>query len=273
MIGAGLHGRTGVDRVITTSLTSGASQRVSPLAKLRVVLIGAGALVSTLLVAPAEVFADDIGFSCPMLYYHDVPSQAGLEAQLNTLIRSGYRPTTISAVLDALDGETPPPPGCIVLTFDDALRSQHRNALPVLSRWAVNGTFFMMPSFRDGVHVYMTPEEIQEVAVSGMEIGSHTLNHANLPALRRANLGAFFAEIIVSRSQIENLIGRPVDLFAYPNGAVDAPTAAEIQSAGYRGAATTIQGAWQTSNLRYYLRRYPANSWEAPSEIVTRIRS
>jgi len=106
-----------------------------------------------------------------------------------------------------------------------------------------------------------------------MEIGSHTLNHASLPALRRANLGAFFAEIVDSRSQIENLLGRPVDLFAYPNGAVDAPTAAEIESAGYRGAATTIQGAWQTSNLRYYLRRYPANPWEAPSEILTRIRS
>ncbi len=241
--------------------------------RLRAILLGSVALVATLISTPTAAVADDIKFSCPMLYYHDVPSQAGLDAQINALMRAGYHPTTVSAVLDALDGDTPPPPGCIVLTFDDALRSQHRNALPVLTRWAVNGTFFMMPSFRDGVHVYMSPEEIQEVADSGMEIGSHTLNHASLPALRRANLGAFFAEIIVSRSQIENLIGRPVDLFAYPNGAVDAPTAAEIESAGYRGAATTIQGAWQTSNLRYYLRRYPANPWEAPSEILTRIRS
>jgi peptidoglycan/xylan/chitin deacetylase (PgdA/CDA1 family) len=208
-----------------------------------------------------------------MLYYHDVPSEAGLEAQLFALVRAGYQPTTVAAVLDALDGKTPPPPGCIVLTFDDALRSQHRNALPVLSRWAMNGTFYMMPSFRDGVHVYMSPEEIQEVAKAGMEIGSHTLNHPSLPALRRTNPGAFFAEIHVSRTQIESLIGRPVETFAYPNGAVDAPTAAEIESAGYRGAVSTIQGNWQTSSLRYWLRRYPANPWEAPSEILTRIRT
>ena len=130
-----------------------------------------------------------------------------------------------------------------------------------------------MPSFRDGVHVYMSPEEIQDVANAGMEIGSHTLNHASLPALRRVNLGAFFAEINVSRSQIENLIGAPVNIFAYPNGAVDAPTASEIENAGYRGAATTIQGSWQTSSRRDFLRRYPANSWEAPSEILARVRS
>ena len=71
----------------------------------------------------------------------------------------------------------------------------------------------------------------------------------------------------------EEMIGRPIETFAYPNGAVDAPTAAEIENAGYRGAVSTIQGNWQTSGLRYWLRRYPANPWEAPPEILTRIRT
>jgi peptidoglycan/xylan/chitin deacetylase (PgdA/CDA1 family) len=248
-------------------------QRCTRIALLRMAVPVATAAFASIVVSSAPAFADEVGFTCPMLYYHDVPSEAGLEAQLNALIRAGYRPTTIGAMLDAFDGLTPEPPGCIVLTFDDALRSQHRNALPVLTRWAVNGTFFLMPSFRDGVHAYMSPEEIEDVANAGMEVGSHTLNHANLPALRRVNPGAFFAEINVSRSQIESLIGAPVNIFAYPNGAVDAPTAAEIENAGYRGAATTIQGSWQTSSRRYFLRRYPANPWEAPSEILTRLRS
>ena len=236
-----------------------------------VALIASAATVLT--IGGSSVHAQDVGFTCPMLYYHDVPSEAGLEAQLYALVRAGYKPTTVAAVLDALEGKTPPPEGCIVLTFDDALRSQHRNALPVLKRWAMNGTFYMMPGFRDGVHVYMTPDEIKDVAAAGMEIGSHTLNHASLPALRSVNPGAFFAEILVSRSELEEMIGRPIETFAYPNGAVDAPTAAEIENAGYRGAVSTIQGNWQTSGLRYWLRRYPANPWEAPSEILTRIRT
>ena len=231
------------------------------------------AVSATLLLCRSSASAQDIGFTCPMLYYHDVPSEAGLEAQIAALVRAGYKPTTVAAVLDALEGKAAPPENCVVLTFDDALRSQHRNALPVLSRWAMSGTFYMMPAFRDGVHVYMSPEEIKEVAEAGMEIGSHTLNHPSLPALRSANLGAFFAEIHVSRSQLEEMIGRPVETFAYPNGAVDAPTAAEVENAGYRGAVSTIQGNWQSSAVRYWLRRYPANPWEAPSEILTRIRT
>jgi peptidoglycan/xylan/chitin deacetylase (PgdA/CDA1 family) len=231
------------------------------------------AATATHTIGASPVSAQDIGFTCPMLYYHEVPSEAGLEAQLFALVRAGYKPTTVAAVLDALEGKTTPPEGCIVLTFDDALRSQHTNALPVLQRWAMNGTFFMMPSFRDGVHVYMTPDEIKDVASAGMEIGSHTLNHASLPDLRRRNPGAFFAEIHVSRSELEQIVGRPVETFAYPNGAVDATTVAEIENAGYRGAVTTIQGNWQSSDLRYWLRRYPANPWEDPSEILTRIRT
>lgn len=228
-------------------------------------------LAGCMLTSAGGVSAAEVGFRCPILYYHEVPSQGGLEAQLAALIRAGYIPTTLSRVLDTLDGLAPPPPGCLVLTFDDALRSQHRNALPVLTRWAVSGTFFLMPSFRDGVHAYMNTDEIRDLVTGGQEIGSHTLNHANLPALRRVNFGAFLAELVLSRGQIEALTGHSVDLFAYPNGSVDLPTATEVERAGYRGAASTIQGNWQTSGLRYFLRRVPANPWEAPSTILARL--
>ncbi|MFN0071220.1 MAG: polysaccharide deacetylase family protein [Chloroflexota bacterium] len=235
----------------------------------------AGAALATLFITfvlgPASVSAEDIRFRCPMLYYHDVPSQAGLDAQIYALMRAGYQPTTMTAVLDALDGEAPAPPGCVVLSFDDGLRSQHRNAIPVLARWAVSGTFFVMPAFRDGVHAYMSGDEIKDILAAGLEIGSHTLNHASLPALRRSNLGAFFSEIVVSKRQIEDLVGQPINLFAYPNGAVDAPTAADIAAAGYRGAASTVPGGWQSSSLRYYLRRLPASSGESPATILARL--
>lgn len=216
---------------------------------------------------PAE--AQSVSFRCPMLYYHEVPSQLGLETHISAFVRAGYRPTTLTSVVDALDGLSPPPPGCMVLTFDDALRSQHRNALPVLNKWAMSGTFFVMPSFRDGVHAYMTPEEIREVADSGQEIGSHTLNHASLPALRQLNFGAYQSELHLSRALIEEMIGRPVDLFAYPNGAVDALTASDVAT-GYRAAASTIAGSMQSTERRYFMRRVGADPWQDPATVMAK---
>lgn len=210
-------------------------------------------------------------YRCPVLYYHDIPSEAGLEAHVAAFVRAGYIPTRLSNLLDAIDGVAPLPPGCMVLTFDDALQSQHHNALPVLTRWSISGTFFILPNFRDGVHTYMNYDEIREVAASGQEIGSHTLNHPNLPALRRVNPGSYWAEIDLSRQMIEDLVGFSIDLFAYPNGAFDATTATDISALGYRAAVSTIAGAWHSDDQRFAMRRITANPWEAPSTVLQRL--
>src|SRR5688572_27033873 len=71
-------------------------------------------------------------FRCPILYYHEVTGQRGLDAQISSFVRAGYQIVSMATLMDALEGAIEPPRGCLVLTFDDGLRSQHRNALPVL---------------------------------------------------------------------------------------------------------------------------------------------
>src|SRR5712691_5343374 len=61
------------------------------------------------------------GVRCPMLYYHDVQGQVGLSVQLTGLLQAGYQPITFGRLVDALDGQVAPPPGRLVLTFDDGL--------------------------------------------------------------------------------------------------------------------------------------------------------
>jgi peptidoglycan/xylan/chitin deacetylase (PgdA/CDA1 family) len=208
---------------------------------------------------------------CPMLYYHEVPGQAGLAAQLQAFARAGYSPVPMGRLVDALEGRAEPPPGCLVLTFDDGLASQIRNALPVLERFGVSATFFVMPDFRDGVHRYMSLEDIRAMRDAGQEIGSHTLNHASLPALMRSNFGAFQAEIIQSKAILEEALGQKVDLLAYPNGAWDRATAEEVRAAGYRAAASTIAGTWQRPQDAYWLRRVRADTWEPPQKVLSRL--
>jgi peptidoglycan/xylan/chitin deacetylase (PgdA/CDA1 family) len=159
-----------------------------------------------------------------------------------------------------------------VLTFDDGLASQMSGALPVLLRFRVSATFFVMPDFRDGVHRYMGADDFRALREAGMEIGSHTLNHASLPRLLRLNFGAFQSELVDSKRMLEQMVGRSVELLAYPNGAWDHATADEVRRAGYRAAASTMPGGWQRPEELYWLRRFRADPWEAPGTVLARLR-
>jgi peptidoglycan/xylan/chitin deacetylase (PgdA/CDA1 family) len=72
----------------------------------------------------------------------------------------------------------------------------------------------------------MMADEIQRLAaVPGVTIGAHTENHLSLPD----NAGTRIAELSQCQVELTRIIGREVDLFAYPYGAVDRETAALIR--------------------------------------------
>jgi peptidoglycan/xylan/chitin deacetylase (PgdA/CDA1 family) len=118
----------------------------------------------------------------------------------------------------------------------------------------------------------MSSDDFRALRDAGMEIGSHTLHHASLPYLLRANYGAFQSEVTLSKQFLEDELGQTVDLLAYPNGSWDYPTADEVRKAGYRAAASTMPGAWQRPEDRYWLRRIRADAWEPPGVVLARLR-
>src|SRR4029079_1982468 len=62
-------------------------------------------------------------------------------------------------------------------------------------------------------------------------------------------------EIIESRRQLEALLGRTVELFAYPYGHQDDAMQAFTAAAGYRAAFATVRGLNTPATPRYCLRR------------------
>ena len=90
--------------------------------------------------------------------------------------------------------------------------------------------------------VYLTPAQLRELADAGMGIGAHSVTHAVLADLPRA---AQQWEIRASRRQLADLLGRPVDLFAYPYGGPESYTAETVRlvrEAGFSAAFTTVDG-------------------------------
>jgi peptidoglycan/xylan/chitin deacetylase (PgdA/CDA1 family) len=94
--------------------------------------------------------------------------------------------------------------------------------------------------------------ELREMQESGMEIGSHTVNHVRLTDVDDACLAQELAD---SRAALEDLTGHAVSSFAYPYGACDARCAEAVKQAGYTAACSTRTGWALRDNTPYQLRR------------------
>src|SRR5262245_6262620 len=82
--------------------------------------------------------------------------------------------------------------------------------------------------------------ELKQMAYEGWEVGSHTANHV---ILTRVPLCEAKEEIRLSGSILEQELGRPIRLFAYPNGKpgdYDLSIKKFLSDAGYIGALTTV---------------------------------
>ncbi|HKQ75637.1 MAG TPA: polysaccharide deacetylase family protein [Blastocatellia bacterium] len=85
----------------------------------------------------------------------------------------------------------------------------------------------------------ITWEEAREMNANGVEIGSHTLTH---PILTNVGDERLRRELRDSKSRLEEVLGRQVDLFCYPNGDNDKRVRCEVLRAGYLGAVTIVNG-------------------------------
>jgi peptidoglycan/xylan/chitin deacetylase (PgdA/CDA1 family) len=207
--------------------------------------------------------------TCPVLYTHEVPSVTGFRSFLTGLIRSGFQPVGFDRVDASLRGEADLPVGCVVLSFDDALASQLRNAVPVLPEFGVRGVFFVMPAYQDGHHQYLGALGIRALHDAGQIVGAHTCNHPSLPTLARM---AMLAELGDCKVQIENIIGVPVRYLAYPNGAVNQAVLDATSQTGYRAAFTTRPSGTLRANQPLLLPRIHYDLGEGVSTVVARIR-
>lgn len=108
----------------------------------------------------------------------------------------------------------------------------------------------------------MTSNQVRQLHQNGMTIGGHTLHHPILASLRNASEA--LEEIRLNKEHLEQIIGAPVDLFAYPNGVPDQDYreehAAMVRSLGYRAAVTTAKGVATTSSDLFQLPRF--TPWE-----------
>jgi peptidoglycan/xylan/chitin deacetylase (PgdA/CDA1 family) len=125
-------------------------------------------------------------------------------------------------------------PGAITTSWDDGHPLDLRLA-GLLAKYGLKGTFYVPTQYSEWP--LMTKSEILELDRMGMEIGSHTVNHAILPQLTEAHARR---ELTDSRKALEDLLGKPVPAFCFPKGRFNSRTCTLVREAGYKLARTTV---------------------------------
>jgi peptidoglycan/xylan/chitin deacetylase (PgdA/CDA1 family) len=101
----------------------------------------------------------------------------------------------------------------------------------------------------------MRPDQVRELREAGMEIGGHTASH---PILTRLDDTEALREMCHGRESLQEILGEPVTLFAYPNGKpgqdYDARHVAMAREAGFEAAVST---AWGVSTRGSDLHQLP----------------
>lgn len=117
--------------------------------------------------------------------------------------------------------------GKVSITFDDGYENNFKYAFPLLKKYGLRATFFVVTDFingRMGSEIFggenfkenpLTWDEISVMDKAGMGFGSHSKTHRIL-----ANISAdeLEEELSHSKIEIEKALGHKIEGFAYPRG-------------------------------------------------------
>ena len=137
------------------------------------------------------------------------------------------------------------------MSFDDGYKNNHSDALPLLKKYNAKASFYIVD--RDiGKGIYMNRAQLLDLAGTGMELGSHTINHAPLALIDPKYLPW---EVGTAKKRLEEkLIDYKVKGMAYPNGGYNEKVIGALKEYDYEYGLTGKVGAntYQTFSQRPY---------------------
>lgn len=167
---------------------------------------------------------------------------------------------------------------CICITFDDGYRDNYTAAFPVLEKYGIKATIFIVTGSLGGTfntsdgHTFqlLGEQEISKMARSSLiEFMPHSQTHAEFPQLTVAQMRE---ELVMSRHKVEQLTAKPASVFAYPRSKINDEAVQAVKEAGFAAAYAGKPGGILRSGADVYrLLRYAVTPSQTLSTFAWRL--
>ena len=195
----------------------------------------------------ASALADD---SAVILMYHNVSDEAPaatsvspitFKRHMQYLADNNFTVWPLFKTLNHLATGKTIPAKTVVLTFDDAYRSVYQQSFPVLKEKGWPFTVFVTTQYLgEGYRNYMSWQQLREIKKFGGEVGNHSLSHPHFVRRRKNETEAQWRERIIyevkqSQDILQQNVGDPIRVVAYPYGEYSKQVKEIIRQLGYFG--------------------------------------
>lgn len=230
----------------------------------------------------------------PVLMYHHINHHKGdmvtitpevFEGQMEYLHKAGCMTLKIHDLIAYINGGLTLPQKAAVVTFDDGWLDNYIYAFPVIKKYKINATVFLItnrvenaslqnsglrtlnskltiPTHEESksliekgeAHkVVLNWELIKKMSDSGMiEFYSHTKSHAKCNSLPEKEL---MEELKESREIIEKQLGSPCAYFCWPYGKYNGLAVNVAKKTGYKALFTTNHGVVEAGSDPFAINR------------------
>ncbi len=209
----------------------------------------------------------------PMDYWS--VSAGTFERHLAYLQEQGFRTVTMEDVLGHMRGEKVLRGKCIALTFDDGDESVYRYAYPLLEKYGMKGTIFLITSKMGqqwnelSISSIDHLREMRRSGVIAIESHTHDMHYkvkrgdsphptfdifalSDSPEEREALLD----DLEKSRGLIDHLFGEESRVLAWPFGFGSAQSDSIAREAGFEGICSLWPGTNGVGESPYFIKRY-----------------
>jgi peptidoglycan/xylan/chitin deacetylase (PgdA/CDA1 family) len=216
----------------------------------------------------------------PVLTYHRVCSSpclgqldlkvesSNFAAELAALHAHGYHTISQAQLFNALYHGAALPTKPVIVSVDDGYKEDVTTILPDLERYRMVATFFIISGRFKG-QLFVNEDQVRQLDQAGMDIGAHSVTH--LIPLPSASASRLKMEVEGSKHTLEQVVGHPVSVFAYPFGNFDSRVIDEVRSAGFAMAFTTAAGTTESTTAPFAMPRIHVGRALTPTGLLAQL--
>lgn len=194
----------------------------------------------------------------PVLMYHRVDKASSdrntvpLDKfiwQMRYLHEHGYTTISVRQLQRHMAGQAALPEKPVVLTFDDGYMDNYEYALPVLQKYDLTASVFVVAGWvgrecgwrkEDKRTVrLMNWQQLKEWQNAGNEVGAHTLQHPHLSQLSETTIRE---ELAGSKQLLEEKLQTEISILCYPYGDFDRRVQQIARQVGFSAALAIFDG-------------------------------